>query len=241
MNHRRNAGFTLIELLVVISIIVLLISIIQPSLQDARRHARTVKCSTQAAQMAWAVVNYADENRGRMFPIVHEPGKYWIGLLGPYWQQDYNLIVCPDGSTPSYGLGDSLRAWGPGGGWMDNRKGSYGMNLWLLPTGAFASDPNMVQGGYIRQMDAAASNIPVFGDSQWVGAWPDDQDLWPSNFHTPPNNHAKGYFMNRFTIDRHKMAINVSFIDGSARQVTLRDLWKLKWHQQFNPGEPVMP
>jgi len=237
----HHAGFTLMELLVVISIITLLISLIQPSLQNARRHARTVQCSTQVAQMAWAVVNYADENRGRMFPIVHAERQYWMGKLGPYWNEDHRLIVCPDASTPSNGLGDARRAWGPGGGWMDNLKGSYGMNLWLLPAGAFASDASMTQAGYIRQMDAAASNVPVFGDSQWVGAWPDDQDLWPSNFITPPNNHAKGYFMNRFCLDRHSMAINVSFIDGSARQVTIGDLWKLKWHQAFKPGEPVMP
>lgn len=240
--YRRSApAFTLIEVLVVISILALLISIIQPSLGQARRNANTVKCASQVTQMSWAVVSYADQNRGRMFPMIHQPGKYWIGMLAPYWQSDDRIMVCPEASTPSNGLGDARRAWGPLGGWGDNKKGSYGMNLWLLPTGDFATDPNMVQAGYIRLMDHATSQTPVFGDSQWVGAWPADQDILPTNFQAPPNTHALGYFMSRFCVDRHDMGINVAFIDGSARRVGIRELWQLKWHRTFKPGNPVVP
>ncbi len=233
MNRHSSCAFTLMEMLVVISIITLLISILQPSVQQAKRRANAVKCSTQIGQMAWSVVSYADENNGKMFPMIHQPGKYWIGMLSRYWSKDDNLMVCPDASIPTGGLGDAQRAWGPSGGWMDNKKGSYGMNLWLLPTGDFANDGNMRQVGYIRQMDYASSDTPVFGDSQWVGGWPDDQDVLPTNFQSPPNTHAMGHFMSRFCLDRHMMAVNVSFIDGSARSVQIRELWSLKWHRAF--------
>ena len=44
--------------------------------------------------------------------------------------------------------------------------------------------------------------------------------------------------MGRFCVDRHQMAVNVSFLDASARTVPLQGLWKLKWHKAFTPGEP---
>jgi hypothetical protein len=229
------------ELLVVISIITLLIAILQPSLGAAKRHARAVKCSTQSAQMARAVTNYADDNFGRLFPIVHEPNKYWIGMLARYWSKEDNLIICPDGNQPSGGLGDARKAWGPSGGWMDNKMGSYGMNLWLLPTGVYATDANMAQAGYIRHMDYATSDTPVFGDSQWVGAWPADIDSLPTDFQAPPNTHALGFFMSRFCIDRHDMKISVSFTDGGARLVGIRELWSLKWNKTFKTKNAVWP
>ena len=50
--------------------------------------------------------------------------------------------------------------------------------------------------------------------------------------------HQKFYFMGRFCVDRHDYAINVGFMDGSARNVRLPDLWKLRWHKTMEPGEP---
>ncbi len=239
MQSRSPRAFTLIEMLVVISIIALLIAILQPSLAASKRHARAVKCSTQSAQLARAVTNYADDNVGKMFPIVHEAKKYWMGMLDRYWGKDDAILLCPDGNIPSGGLGDARRAWGPQAGFMDNKMGSYGMNLWLLPTGVYATDANMAQAGYIRHMDYVTSDTPVFGDSQWVGAWPSDIDTMPTNFQTPPNNHALGFFMSRFCIDRHDMKISVSFADGGAKLVAIRELWSLKWNRQFKTTNAV--
>lgn len=56
-------GFSLIELLVVISIIVLLISIIQPSLGKARETARRAVCGTQMRQHGVAMGAYANDRK----------------------------------------------------------------------------------------------------------------------------------------------------------------------------------
>ena len=88
----HSAGFTLVELLVVVAIVVLLISILMPSLSHARDQAKTVKCVGQLKEVGLAMHMYfSDHNNWFPFEkrneLMYIHGFYYGGHPGrrPWW------------------------------------------------------------------------------------------------------------------------------------------------------------
>lgn len=74
VHHRASkfswrSAFTLIEMLLVVAIIVLLISILLPSLRAARDNAERSKCVTNLRGIHQAAINYGTSNMGRIFIV----------------------------------------------------------------------------------------------------------------------------------------------------------------------------
>ncbi len=113
---RRRRAFTLVELLVVIGIISLLISILLPSLNKARQHAKAVQCLSNLRNIGQAGLMYASNFKNTIAfqgigqETINGTGSYndyWFGsgfsiipsnrdstLWGQYGVTQ-NIIVCP--------------------------------------------------------------------------------------------------------------------------------------------------
>jgi prepilin-type N-terminal cleavage/methylation domain-containing protein len=247
--HRRSA-FTLIELLVVIAIIALLMSILMPSLNLARKQARSAGCKMNLHNWSLIWDMYCNDNEG-YFPKATTLGwkrGTWIVALREKWSTNTKLLICPSATQrrpDGAAWGGSNWTYVQGGGLAGNEKGeeaeecSYGANNWLYDF----DNETAIQGrptvnNWRTRNTPRAHHVPVFADTMWRGGGPSENGTRGD----PPQFDSQWIDYNRemmhFCIDRHNGFVNHLFLDWSARSVGVKELWRLKWHKNFDQNGP---
>lgn len=255
----HSPGFTLIELLVVIGIIALLMAVLLPALQRARRQAQTMICRSRLRQWGLTLTLYTENHEGHFPTSLSGWGGIWL-FRGAFISGDdpnapeksmhgfstRDIICCPLASRPdrtggfvaSFGttrmegtLGSAFGAWEITSP-APAFHGSYGFNAYLFS--GFLERPIM-GGPDVRFRDLNVyslknrADIPVLLDASHMWASPRAWEL-------PPRREVGGGAndMGALCINRHNGYINGLFLDWSVRSVGLKELWALKWSADFD-------
>jgi prepilin-type N-terminal cleavage/methylation domain-containing protein/prepilin-type processing-associated H-X9-DG protein len=255
LNHK--SGFTLIELLVVIAIIAVLASMLLPGLARAKQKAHQVQCISNLRQ--WGIIwNLYTSDNNDSFSAGDAVGwarGEWVKALQDHYRRKPEILLCPvararrgpgsrevkvaanSGTTVEYGgpqtcydfpLADASNAG-------KNLLASYGINNWVYnpAPGVTAIQGRPTIWNWRKINVPTPTEIPLFGDSMWRGGGPDHTER-------PPTFNGEwigaGAEFHHFAMIRHGRGINLLFFDGSARNVRAKNLWKLKWHREFDTG-----
>ena len=163
---RRGKGFTLIELLVVIAVIALLMAILLPTLQRARRQAKAIACQSKLKQWGTLWATWTSDNDG-YFPGArpeNRPPEDETAAPWPWgWGWGWGW-----GWYGGYPYGDS--------GWYETTKG-----LWCCPMATKPADPS-------------GQEDPVGGTFlAWGRYWPVDPRPWLDWYGSYGTNHWLGW------------------------------------------------
>ena len=233
---RPDSAFTLIELLVVIAVLTLLMALLFPALQGAKKRGQAVVCQSKLRQLGLIFSLYSNENNSRA-PIAGTD--IWRLVLRTKDAEHPELALCPSATNPIPGLpaaeGDTFHAWS---GLMGRRhlRGSYGCNGWVAER-LVEVDGEMVEGTahgkpiYWSRCDVKrAGNIPLFADCIGAGAIPQHWES-PPEYEAAEQTYACPQ-MRRVCINRHQGGANMVFMNGSVRKVGLKEHWTFNWNRQ---------
>jgi len=254
--NRLTKGFTLVELLVVIAIIALLMSILLPALGKVRKQAKDVLCETNLHQWGTIFAMYADDYDGN-FMQGWVPGNvgdttcnaYWFKALLPYYK-DPDLRLCPmatkfqeQGETnfnfSAWGkfpeldrCGECSNLWGFA---LSCAYGSYGNNAYICnpPLYYVEIQGHPTSNNWRNTRIKGSAFVPMLGDEPWLDCWPHHTDI-PPKYEGQPWSDDHSISMWRICINRHDGFVKWVFVDHSVQKLSLRCLWKQKWHKTFD-------
>jgi prepilin-type processing-associated H-X9-DG protein len=230
--------FTKKEIIVVLACAVFMLLNIGAIGSGGRRRAKEMVCLSNLRHWGKMFEMFTNDNNGyfnRGWDIGEEG--LWMNALRPYYKDNWRLLMCPE-ATNMYDWG-VFKAWQrnvnlPEGG-EHSYVSSYGINSWTNNmSGDRGARPVEWFWKNVRGVEGRNS-IPVFADSVWHDAWPRHTD-YPAP--VPDGLPVGADEMMRFCIDRHNGAINMLFMDFSARKIGLKELWTLKWHRNFYTDGP---
>jgi len=259
--YRR--AFTLIELLVVIAIIALLMSILMPCVQRARKQAKAVACQSKLHQWGVRLATFAAENDGRLLftsrsDLPASNSMAWFGyheegisdsnrLDAGRWRELAGLRTCPLAAKTARQAGYDTHFGGTFLAWEGLLFGkiipcSYDVTFAVCPINVLDTplDPRTLQWHWVNAYVKGAANIPALLDDS--GVLP--LSLAPYCAKDPPPRRdgiplsEPSNRLGDFCINRHDGSVNSLFLDSSVRKVGLKELWTLKWQPDYDTLGP---
>ena len=114
--YQKSRAFTLIELLVVVAIIALLVSILIPSIEEARRQAKVVVCEAHLHGIGVGLNVYASQWGTYPTPSTFNPYIIWDGFYQAYcgWMDNReNMVDLADQMSPDLYYCPLFKGWRP--------------------------------------------------------------------------------------------------------------------------------
>ena len=113
---------------------------------------------------------------------------------------------------------------------------SYGINCWVYNPPGGADTQGRNHSYHWRRMPSISrpTETPLMSDAMWRGGGP---DMTGNKDNQPAFNgewSGSGHEFKHFLMHRHNKGVQLVFADGSARYRRGRDLWYLKWHNNFD-------
>jgi prepilin-type N-terminal cleavage/methylation domain-containing protein/prepilin-type processing-associated H-X9-DG protein len=254
-------GFTLVELLVVIGIIALLIGILLPALNSARRAAQTLQCLANMRSMAVAQINYAAENNSYLVraglghgTVQSDAELSWFTQLQRYYKAPL-LLKCPTDDSPHFAGGTPVPLTQP----PRFRVTSYGINEFLdrdlVPWGAAGPDePVPPNGLYVKMSQVrrpsvtiqfaevvrGAVNVPARGirfNGEFAGTDHIHVQYWSENDFPGNATEHLATSAHGGKVGSWDARANYSFLDGHAESLTFREVFTDFTRNRFDPAK----
>ncbi len=255
---KSKTGFTKRDVMVVLGCALFVLMNIGSVGSSGRKRAKEAVCLSNLRQWGDIFQAFTDEHDGYfMHGWYSNPSnpsaqrESWPYALRSYVDlREDRLACCPmainlnlKSSTDMQG--STFTPWGgpaPMFSFLGGEVGdysSYATNSYIYNKWEYDSNPTADDAHWKRVDAAGAENIPIFADgtyitgAPWHGQGPPE---WEGATHWSGALNAGG--MGIFCINRHNAAVNVLFMDFSARKVALKELWTLKWSREFNVNGP---
>lgn len=221
----KKRAFTLIELLVVIAIIAVLMSILMPALNMAKKQARLVVDLSNLHQWGLIWKYFTDEHKGYF-----DVGDDWPDRVREYYDNE-ELLFCPEAIKTVPDERNPFAAWEE-----DDYVGSYGLNRWLSKDQT--TNTTQVFNDSLRWKTpnvAGAAYAPMMVGCSIRGATPHHWDVPPEyDGHAWVSGSGSDIDeIRRFCMNRHNGYVSGVFLDFHASKIGLKELWDIQWSKEW--------